>query len=98
MPLAKVKPEKKKLENASVSLITDPTNALLLVEALNDIQRSLKTGAYKTVMLSIGPKKNSPQISIKDEEEDWQNVQGATLITALINYGKMVTNATEEED
>lgn len=97
MPLKKDKPSAKPVVNASLDLVTDPANALLLVEAFNDIQRSLRNKDYQMVVLSLGMKLRSPQISIKDSEGDWENIPGSTLLTAMINYGKAITNADLED-
>jgi len=78
-------------ENASVSLLKDPAKALCLVEALNDLQKSLQKKDYEMVLLSMGPKKKTPQIAWKDGDGDWNFIQGASLLTALINYGEQLT-------
>lgn len=84
-------------ENASVSLLKDTAKVLALVEALNDIQRSLMRRDYEMVLLSMGPKRKTPQVSYKDSDGDWNFIQGSSLLTALINYGEQLTD-TEKVD
>lgn len=79
------------VENASVGLLKDPTKVLCLVEALNDIQRSLMRKEYELVLLSMGPKKKTPQIAFKDRDGDWDFIPAASLLTALIKYGEQLT-------
>lgn len=77
-------------ENASVSLLKDTAKVLALVEALNDIQRSLAKKDYEMCLLSLGPKRKTPQVSYKDSDGDWNFIQGSSLLTALINYGEQL--------
>lgn len=52
---------------------------------------------YEMVLLSMGPKRKTPQVSYKDSDGDWNFIQGSSLLTALINYGEQLTD-TEKVD